>query len=144
MRTLIVCILMIPILAGLQACIPFPHPDRRSPRISGTITDGDRPMSGVRVRVSDATGDSTCAHYSHESRTDSLGRFELSPIRHFAGFIMLGDPGGRYYFCAQLQGRPPEVFVGKWFGRIPVELELTYRADSSLASGTRLWNHTES
>ena len=84
---------MTALMLVLAACVPWPHHERYSPPIGGTVIQSGHPVVGAEV-VLTYKGDSG-PFPAKRAVTDSKGRFKLDPIEDFDFFLPIAG-GDRF------------------------------------------------
>jgi len=107
-------------LVALAACLPIPHTERLSPRLTGRYQRGDgTPLAGVEVAVA-SDGDSLCSSASAHTSTDSAGAFELPATHARRIFVMLlGDHVRGYWLCASRGPQWQRIYVWWALNKLP-------------------------
>jgi hypothetical protein len=88
-QTRVIGVLSSAILLSLTSCIPIPHVVQDLPRVSGTVTEDGKPLSGVVLQVTDVTRANPCARGERRATTDADGRFVTAGRRRPALWVAL-------------------------------------------------------
>lgn len=119
-------LLLCALVLAVSACVPFPHNQRESPAIRGTLVEGGAPAANIKVRlaVNPDRAEPNCPAGSMETHTDAEGKFNFPSTSYFSAFIVMGDRYDVYRLCfynaeglksvwqnGAFWGGPPEVIV---------------------------------
>ncbi|MBI5208824.1 MAG: hypothetical protein HY927_02480 [Elusimicrobia bacterium] len=112
----------------LCGCVPWPHFERVTPSLIGTVLRDGAPAAEVRVflhpRCSANRTTPPCQGYREESRTDEHGRFSFRAERKFRPFVTLGDPIYCWAVCVEHDGAPVTGLRAVDLGHQPDEDQL--------------------
>jgi hypothetical protein len=105
------------VAALVSGCMPFPHHEPYSPRVSGIVTREGYPIAGAQIRVS-----SRQTKAAHVGISDSTGRFEIAPLREFSWLIFIGDRGTDYTLEITADDKAYKGYWGRGLGLPPKRL----------------------
>ena len=89
METRVIALLSSAAAVFITSCIPIPHVVQDLPRVSGTVTDDGKPLSGVVLQVTDVTRGNPCTRGERRATTGADGRFVTAGRRRPALWVAL-------------------------------------------------------
>ena len=103
------------VLVTASACVPFPHRERQTPFVQGTLSIKATPVSGVRVRVVAMEEGSTmpCSGAKYgETTSNAAGRFQFDPImaRRFTTALVMAHRFYEWEVCVNQNREWRRVF----------------------------------
>jgi hypothetical protein len=86
-----IAIIVLLLLSLCSGCVPYPHFERLTPAVTGTITMNGQPLSGAIIKISDTSsfegGDGKCSkNVMATASSDSYGHFKLKNGNTFRFF----------------------------------------------------------
>ena len=114
------------IALSITACLPFPHSQRESPALEGSLKQDDAFLGDVEVILAiNRQVLPGCSVGEQKTRTDSIGRFRFEETTYFTPVFMYGDRRDSWSLCFKIPDGTEAVWSdsGWWGGPTLQKLE---------------------
>jgi len=128
-------IFLIVIPLTISGCFPFPHMEKRTPILNGSVTDETgSPVAGLKVTLSKPRD---CSKIIQQTETDQNGRFTLGPYSRFVLYLQL-EAAHQWEICAWENGRTYYLSRQLRLGPSPEQMTLQCRLSGAEPADTNL------